>query len=223
VLVSRQRKARHRRPRRTVAPSVLLLALALPLGLLGSGAMVWRSSYAAFSGTTANGTNSWSAGTVSLSDSQGGSSSGGVGTALWSVTGLLPGDTGTKCIKVTYGGSLNLSASGGVRLYVASGGLTGSLGTYLRLSIDEGTAGASSDCSDFGGTITNLYNSGNTDNAKTLATFASSHSTWATGVSTWAPTASGQSRSYRITWTVLDDNAAQGTSASATLSWQADS
>lgn len=220
--MSRQHTARPRH-QAWEARRGLLLAIGLAVGLLGSAAVVWQSSYAAFSKTASNGVNSWSAGAVSLSDSQGGNSSGSVGTALWSVSGLLPGDTGTKCIKVTYGGSLSLAGSGGVRLYIASGGLSGSLGAYLRLSIDEGTAGASSDCSDFGGTVTNLYNSGNTDNAKTVAAFATGHNSWASGVSTWGPSATGQFRTYRLTWTVLDDNNARGTSASVTFSWAANS
>lgn len=40
---------RRRRPR-----TVTLLLAALPLGLLGSGALVWQASYAAFSSTTVN-------------------------------------------------------------------------------------------------------------------------------------------------------------------------
>src|SRR4051812_44560547 len=91
---------RHKAP---VRRGALLRKSAVPIGLIASGALVWNASYAAFTATTVNPGNSWSTGSVALSDSQGGSSSGATGTALWSgQTNLIPGSTGTKCIKVTY-------------------------------------------------------------------------------------------------------------------------
>ncbi|MGH3265710.1 MAG: hypothetical protein ACRDNS_27375 [Trebonia sp.] len=186
---------------------------------------MYQASYAAFTATTTNPANSWAAGSVSLADSQGGDSSGAVGTALFSAAGLTPGSTGTKCIKVTYNGTVDLSAgTGGVKFYVKTADLTGTgLGTYLRLSVDEGTVGANADCSDFGGTITNLYNPGDATDTSTLADFTANHNTWANGVSSWQPTAAAQFRTYRIKWTLLDNSAAEGLTATATFSWEADS
>lgn len=201
-----------RRLRRVVSIAIV------PVTVLASGLVVWQSSYASFNASTVNPSNSWTAGNVALSDSQGGSSAGATGTALWtSATGLKPGSTDTKCITVTYNGSLAAS----VKLYIAASGLTGTLGTYLRLSIDQSPTGTQSDCSDFG-TATNIYNSGDSDDTKTLAAFAAASNDDANGVGTWAPTASGQTQTYRIKYTLLDNNAAMSATATAAFTWEAD-
>src|SRR4051794_4529260 len=67
---------------------------AVPAAVLASGALVWQSSYSAFSATTSNPTNNWTAGTVALADDDS-------NTALFTATNLKPGSTGTKCIAVT--------------------------------------------------------------------------------------------------------------------------
>ena len=76
-----------------------LLLAAVPVGLLASGLLIFTASYSAFSATTTNGANSWSAGTVTISSNP--------GTAMFTASGLKPGDTGTACVKVTHTGSLN--------------------------------------------------------------------------------------------------------------------
>ncbi|MGW6130772.1 hypothetical protein ACWFNE_12175 [Cellulomonas sp. NPDC055163] len=214
----------HRARRRRRPLSAVLAATVL----IGGSAFVWQSTYAAFSARTTNPANSWAAGNVNLSDSRGGPMT---GTAMWSsgtASNLKPGSTSTKCIRVTYGGSL----AANVRMFVATGDLTGTgLGSYLRFTVDEGTQGSADDCADFGGTVTRLYNSGTpgtttagadgSDSAMTLATFAGTKTNYSNGVSTWAPATAGQTRTYRITWTVLDDNAAAGTTATASFTWEA--
>jgi len=200
----------------------------VPAMLLVSGAVVWKSSYAAFTASTVNPANNWTAGKVALSDSQGGNSSGSVGTPLWTAAAnLKPGDTGERCIQLTYHGSLAAS----VRLYIAPGGLTGTgLGTYLRMSIDISPTGSAADCSDFGGTpsnITNIYDSGDSSNSNTLANIASFHTNYATGLyttgaSNWAPTADGDTETYRIKYTLLDNNLAENLNATAAFTWEAD-
>ncbi|MGW6128411.1 hypothetical protein ACWFNE_00150 [Cellulomonas sp. NPDC055163] len=204
------------RARRTLTATLAVLAL------VAASLLVWRSTYASFSATTANPNNQWSAGTVTLTDNRS-------STALWtSAAGLKPGSTGTSCIRVDYTGSL----AARVRMYVAPGALTGTgLGTYLRFTVDEGTVGDNATCADFGGTVTRLHNSGapgtgttaadGSDSAATLATFAGARTSFASGASTWAPVGTGEKRTYRITWTVLDDNLAAGKNATATFTWEA--
>ena len=68
------------------------------MAVLASGGLVWQSSYSAFSATTSNPTNNWSAGTVALSDDDS-------NTAMFTASNLKPGATGTKCIAVTSTGS----------------------------------------------------------------------------------------------------------------------
>jgi hypothetical protein len=183
----------------------------LPLGILASAGMVWQSSYAAFSGTTSNPANSWTAGTVKLTDAANGS-------ALLSATGLKPGSTGTAYIELTYGGSL----AAATKLYVAGGDLTtttpSNLAQYLTLKVDEGV-GSAANCSDFVATVNDYNPTGST--AQTLATFASSATSFANGVGAWAPAGNGATKNYRFTWTVQDNNAAQGLNATVTFTWEA--
>ena len=77
----------------------LLGYAAVPAALLLSGAMVFQSSQAAFTASTSNGPESWSAGTVALTDDD-------ATSVIVSATNLRPGSTVTKCINITYSGSL---------------------------------------------------------------------------------------------------------------------
>jgi hypothetical protein len=188
-------------------------SLAIPLGLVLSGALVWQSSYAAFTATTSNAGNAWQAGTVTIEDND-------AGAALFSTTNasgqdLEPGEPSARCIKVTYTGNSDVS----VKMYATA--VSGDLAPYLKLKVEESTVGELADCSDFATGVTPvvLYNDDTT--SKTLSAFGTAHSSFGTGVSSWAPTGTGQFRTYRITTTVVGDNAAQGTSAQATFNWEA--
>lgn len=193
------------RVRRNLAKGVL------PLGILASAGLVWQSSYAAFSGTTSNAGNSFTAGTVKLTDSAN-------GTAILNASALKPGDTGQACIALTYGGSLASNA----KLYVAPGDLTtttpSNLAPYLTLKVDEGS-GTAADCSDFS-SVANDYNAANAATG-TLDDFAATSTNFATGAGSWSPNANGQTRTYRFTWTVQDTNAAQGLNATVKFTWEA--
>lgn len=139
-------------------------------------------------------------------------------TAMFTVTGALPGSTQTACIRITYTGTLTT----GVRLFVASGDLTGSgLDSYLTLEVNEGAGNATGgSCSDFTATA-NLYNpSGKTDPTKTLAAFAATSSSYASGVSNWTAT-TGSTRTFQLTWWLQAYNAGAGKSATATFTWEA--
>jgi hypothetical protein len=191
-----------------------VLAATVPLGIIASGVLVWQASYAAFSATTSNPSNSFSAGTVALTDDHQPS------TVLFNASALKPGSTASSCIKVTYNGSL----AANVKLYVKSGDLTntapGDLSPYLTLQVAEGTGNAA-DCSDFAGG-SNIYNpTGSTDLTKTLNDFATTKTTFGTGVSAFAPSGSGQSKTYKITYWLQDNNAAQGKNATAKFTWEA--
>jgi predicted ribosomally synthesized peptide with SipW-like signal peptide len=79
-----------------VSRSGKVLAAAVPLGMLASGVLIWQASYAAFSATTTNPNNTFSAGTVTLTDNRQPS------TVMFNPTGLKPGSTASACIKVTW-------------------------------------------------------------------------------------------------------------------------
>jgi hypothetical protein len=195
------------RVRRNLAKGVL------PLGILASAGLVWQSSYAAFSGTTTDAGNSWTAGTVNLSN--------GASGATMTLNNLKPGDSGTKCVVVTYGGSL----AAVTHLYVAAGDLGtstaltgGSLAQYVTLKVDEGS-GTNTGCSDFV-SAANDYNPGNATTG-TVADFAATYKDFASGTGGWAPGAAGDTRTYRFTWSLQDTNAAQGLNASVKFTWEA--
>jgi len=180
------------------------------VGLLASGCLVWQSSTAAFGGSTANPTANWAAGTVTVSDDDGGS-------ALFTVAKLDPGDSGTRCLRVTYTGTVATI----VRFYTTAGSYSGGLGPYLTLSIDEGDAGtyANTTCSDWtGGTA--VYSG-------PVSAFASTHTTYADGAykpgGAWSPTAGGQSKVYRFAYqlSATTPDSAQGAGATIGFTWEA--
>jgi hypothetical protein len=168
-------------------------------GVLASGMLVWGSSHALFSGKTMQPTNSWAAGTVSVGDDD-------AGAAMFTVSGILPGDSGSKCITVTYTGNVDAD----VRLYATLSG-TG-LGTYIDTVIDQGAGGSFANCASF---VTDVSTSG------TMATFAAARTNFATGFGTWAPTANGQTRTYRVAWAMQPDNGGISKTANLTLTWEA--
>jgi hypothetical protein len=183
----------------------------MPVALLASGLLVWQSSYSAFSSTTVNPTSNWTAGTVALADDDS-------NVALFTAANLKPSDTGTKCIVVTSSGSLAST----VKLY-ATGYTTSTdtltpfaaFGTHLNLVIDEGTGGTNASCTGFTGP-TNLFNG-------TLASFASTKTSFATGVSSWAPAAGTVSKTYRIQYTLdaATPNGAQAGTSAVGFTWEA--
>ena len=174
------------------------------LGLLGSAVLIWSSTQAAFSGTTGNGSNSWAAGSVSLSDDDSNS-------ALFSVSGLKPGSTGSKCIEVTYTG--NIASS--VKLYTTATSYTGTLGTYLDFTVQLGTGGTNADCTGFSSEAT-LHST-------TLAAFASGYTDFSNGVGTWTPSSNGQKKTYKFTYTLQDNDSAEGASAGIGFTWESQS
>jgi hypothetical protein len=105
-----------------------ILLSTMVVGALGSLAALGIFGF--FTATTQNAGNEISTGTVALSDND-------AGTALFNVTGAKPGDSWTRCIKVSYNGSLPAD----VHLYLAN--VTGPLSQHLNLTITQGTQPAS--------------------------------------------------------------------------------
>ena len=185
--------------RRRPVASVGVLALAVLL----TAALIVTASSAAFFDTTANTGNNWSAGTVILNDD--------AASAMFIVSDMAPLATVTECIVVTYSGSLLPSD---VNLYGVSGG-TG-LDAYLDVTVEEGTGGIFGDCSDGAG-----FSPTSTIFTGTLTSFAATHTNFANCVGAWNPAANPESRVYRFTVTLQDNNLAQGLDATATFTWEA--
>ncbi len=192
-----------------------LLAAAVPVGMVVSGALVWQSSYAAFSSSTANPNNQFTAGSVTLTDTD---SDG----ALFTVTAdqLPPSTSFTyKCIQLVYSGTLDANA---VKMYVKPAQYTHAngpggasdhskdLGSSLDFTVDMGPDdaatnnlnGANAACTGWDGTAdTDLWGDELTAGVKKLydhttaaSGFASAYTAFAgtSGLTTtWTPTRTG--------------------------------
>ena len=169
--------------------------------VLLTGAFIVTASIAAFSDTTDNTGNTWSTGTVILEDND-------LGAAMFTVLDMAPLDVVTNCIVVTYEGTL-LPAD--VVLYGVAGG--SGLDAYLDLVIDEGTGAAFGNCSGFS-FASNIFTG-------TLTSFAATHTNFGNGAGIWVPSANPESKTYKFTVTLQDDNAAQTLGATATFTWEA--
>jgi hypothetical protein len=188
--------------RRGLDRHVLAIGVALLLTVV---LIAVRSTTAAFTSTTANAANSWSAGTVALTDDD-------TGTAMFAVTNMAPGDSITRCITVSYSGSVDAA----VRLYGSITGGTG-LGTYLDLTVERGTGGSFASCTGFVSTES-VYSG-------TLAGFTSAHTGFVNGAGSWAPVGGApvDTMTYRFTTTLQSNNAAQALTATAAFTWEAQS
>jgi hypothetical protein len=113
-----------------------LLLSAVVVGVMGSFVAV--GVFGLFSATTQNSGNEISSGTVALSDNDAGSS-------LFSITGAQPGQTWSRCIKVTYHGTVPAD----VHLYMQN--TSGPLANYVNIEIAQGTQTSSTfpDCTGF--------------------------------------------------------------------------
>jgi hypothetical protein len=176
------------------------VAAALVVGLLGSGGLVWQGTNAVFSATTTNAADTWDAGSVTLADDD---SSG----AMFTAAGLVPGATGSRCLTVTYSGTLAAT----VKLYAAAP--TGTLAPYLDLVVREGSGGGFGSCAGFSGTP--IFSG-------PLAALAATSDSYASGLGTFAPSGAGSARVYEFTWTLdpATPDGRQGASTAATFTWE---
>jgi hypothetical protein len=140
---------------------------------------------------------------VQLTDSDAGSAMFPAGAAL------APGISLDRCIDVTYAGSGEPQP---VLLYAAATG--GDLAPYLDLTVQVGEQAPDSfgTCEGFASTGT-LYSG-------TLADFATGHADYGSGLTTWEPAGTRDTRSFRFSVAVRDDPAASGRSVSFGFTWE---
>ncbi|HWC49611.1 MAG TPA: TasA family protein [Solirubrobacterales bacterium] len=186
-----------------------VLLTALCVGALGSLAAM--GVFGAFSATTTNAGNTITAGTVSIADND-------AGAAMYSITNAKPGESVSKCIKVTYTGSLDAD----VHIYTTS--TIGALGQYVELTITPGTQTTPTfpSCTGF------TPDSGGALYSGTLANFATAKNSYANGVVDYPGTgtkwAANESVVYQVTATLQSSapEAAQGATTGAhTFTWEA--
>ena len=192
------------------------VALPVVAGLLVSTGYVLQSTEAAFTATT-SASASIVAGTVALADDDSGST-------LISVAGLLPEVPQTRCVTVTYGGSLPTR----VRLHadVAGTGLAAHptlrlrRGTFATPPGSGGCGGFTPDTADHTGRGAGVLYDGPLEGFPTG---------WADGLvdpsNAGSPAAQswggGDSHAYEVRLTLEDDTDAQGLTATGSLTWEA--
>jgi predicted ribosomally synthesized peptide with SipW-like signal peptide len=184
-----------------------LLLTALVVG--GLSALVGLGTYSAFTATTTNSGNNISSGTVKIDQHTG-------AVTLYNVTNQKPGDATTKCLRISYTGSLTASA---VKLYVSSGITNGS---QYNLQIERGsglsTLNGTMSCADFSASSV-AYNGD-------LGSFGTSYGAGVDGKASAATWATSDSVDYRFTITQNDDPTANAhtsvtSSGSHTFTWEA--
>ena len=195
----------------TLIRKLLTSLVVCGLAAVAVAAATWSS----FSSTTANPSNSFSAGTVAISDNDAG--------ATISASGMSPGGSSSGCIQVTYTGSLPAL----VRLYAST---SGGLAPYLNLSVTRGTQSSPSfpSCTNFTADSGNYVGAGaGVVYSGTLSAFSSTYANFAGGLAdapgspqTWN---ANSAHAYKLTISLPSGapSAAQGLSASATFDWEA--
>jgi hypothetical protein len=169
-------------------------------------------AYAAYSARVQNTANRITAGTVVLSDNDG-------GQAMLSLTNAALGASDTSCVRTTYDGTL----PSGVRHYAT---VTGALAPYLTLRVTRGAgAGTFDSCTGFTADATNYIGAGagviydgKLSGYPTSAAAAIVDPSDAGGPETWI---AGETHDYRFQVTLDNDPAAGGLAATATFTWQA--
>jgi len=163
--------------------SRIAVAAATPVAIVAAAAMIWQSSNAAFTGSTRNSGNNWAAGAVALSDDD-------AGSARFQVQNLVPGQTDSKCLKVT----ANASVPGTVKGYAVNPAPSvHGLENHIKITIASGTGGGFSSCDGFTAEETIVA-------GVTLGQLATVD-TYGEGIGGWDVPAGTTSRTYRLTWT----------------------
>jgi hypothetical protein len=195
----------------------------VPLGLLTCCALVWQSSAAAFTATTSNPENSWTTGKVELASTP--------GTAVFTAGKLLvPGSSGSKCITVTYKGSVD-TAIEGVRLWgvvknTSDADLAAKLEVTVQMSRSAVPGTPDVDCASF---PTSSFDYAPT----TLSTFPKNYTSGighanGTTVGDWRPfPTTDVSRTYKISYRLPADvanaDALQGKTVEMAFTWEVQS
>lgn len=177
-------------------------ALILGAGLmsaLGVGALAFTATSAAFSGTT-DSTGDFTAATVTLIDDD-------FTTAGWTATGMIPGTAVSDCIEVEYTGDVD--AVEPLRLY---GAFAGALAADLNVVVSHGAAGSTCAAP---GALTEVYNG-------TAAALPANYAAAAAGVDL-DTTNTTVAYEFSVEIDSAASNAAQGTNATATFTWEVQS
>lgn len=214
--------------------SVALMGAGIAGAVVTASVVIYQASYAAFSTTTQNDGNSFTAGQLALTDNDSNS-------ALFTASALVPGSTSTSCITVSYAGSARPSAP--IELYVKSSDSTdtpgsggASIAPYLDWSVEtadgSGVTGSGSACTSLTGTTIFGNPSGSvTSSGNMLSDFLTTYHAYDASGSTslssgWRPLANVSStKVFRFTYTLASDapSTVMGSAATLKITWEAQS
>lgn len=187
------------RHRRFFTDIVRLGAIAAALLMLT--VLIVTRSQAAFSDTTANPGNTFGSGSVVITDD--------AVTAMFNASNMKPGSSVSNCLEVTYEGTLTPAS---IRTYGTS---SGALAPYLDMTLEIGTGGGVGACGGF------TADAGGTLFSDTLTQFSTDHTVWGDGLATFTANANPTVKVLKYTFTVKDDNNAQGLTANAAFTFEA--
>jgi len=202
------------------------VAAAVPIGLVVASTLVWQATSAAFVGTTTAPANTWETGEVRLTNDR-------IATVLFSTASeglLVPGSSGSKCITVTYNGTVETAATG-VRLYGAltsdsSAALAAAMTVKVELSTTALGTAPDLNCSPAFQASPISYAS------KTFDTFPTTFAGGigdanADNVGDWRPTpTTDRTRTYRISYSLpasAPSSGLQGQKVGMTFTWEVQS
>lgn len=186
---------------------VVLRVGAAVVGLGLASLLVIDGSRAAFTATTDNTGNTINGGTVVLADDDS-------GTAMFNLAAVNGGQSFTRCINVTYTGTLNSD----VKLYTTGvdSAAADPLAPGLDVTVETGTGAAGGNtlsCTGFTGATSQFVG--------TLDTMGKTYATGVGGFDNASGAGAGTKKSYRITVTVSNLSTYQGKSAAWGFTWEA--
>ena len=173
-------------------------------------AIAGTAVFSAFSSTQGTGSNTFAAGSVALATD-------GTGSVLFNASNMTPGDSLTKCVSVTYSGTLGADVS---MFGTESGSLAADLDVTVTHGLDSGNGGGvpaspANSCANFradsGGLNGVIFNS-------TLSAFPGSANAIADPTNPWT---SATTAVYEITVALDPTSTDQSGTASAVFTWQA--
>jgi hypothetical protein len=179
-----------------------------------------QGTQAAFVATTVNGNNTFTAGSVRLTDNDSGS-------VMFAVGPLAQTTSGSRCIDVTSSGTL----ANEVRLRAVVSETDGAvpadgalLDDNLNMKVEIGAGGTFTDCSSFvPATTGSVVYDAPLAGMRAFTTFALGKPLGAGGTAAWLPSISApETRSFRFTYSLTNaPDTVQGDGAGVTFTWEA--
>jgi hypothetical protein len=168
-----------------------------------AGAMVIPASSQAFSGWTGNDSNTWTAGTVALTDNR--------ASASFAATGVVPGYSENHCITVTSESDIATVLS----FYASQTSNVNNLADNLIVKVETGAGATDTAVSCAGFVSSEVLHDG------TMTALSTAHGTAGTAVDIAAPLAANGSQQFRITASLPSNapNSLQGGAAGMDFNW----